>query len=147
MSKRGKRSRVIMPLILVIGVLCAGGWVWQSMPGYSIQPGFLPVQKAYENRQSGIMVEVSGSVVRVLQTEPGGARYQQFVMRLENGQTVQVMHETSLSDQIALEVNDDVRVRGEYNWSEGGGAIRGTERDFSSARRHGWIEYKGKRYN
>jgi len=147
MSKRGKRSSVILPLVLVIGVLCAGGWIWHSIPGYKIQPGFLPVQKAYENKRSGIMVEVPGYVVRVLTTEPGGARYQQFVIRLENGQTVQVMHETSLSNQIPIEVNDNVLVRGEYNWSEGGGAIRGTERDFSTDRRHGWIEHKGKRYN
>lgn len=136
-----------MPLFVIAGLVAGGWWIWQSIPGYTIQPGFMAIQKAYEHGQSGIMVQVRGDVVRVLQTEPGSARYQQFIIRLENGQTVHVVHETSLSDQVPVEVGDPVLVRGEYSWEEGGGAIRGTERDFSAQRRHGWVEHKGKRYN
>ena len=95
---------------------------------------------------SGFMTEVSGNVTRILAagTDRGGS--QDFVIQLENGQSLLITHKSSARKKIPLAVGDRVTVRGEYAWSETGGTIKHTKRDLSSARRHGFIEHDGKRY-
>ena len=147
MPRKRKKSR-IFPLIaisaLVIGALY---FVWQSRPGYSIEPGTRTVEDAYQYRQTGIMAEVTGSVVRVLSLDENDPGLQKFIIRLGNGQSILVEHRHGGDERVPVSINDTVLVRGEYQWSETGGIIHHTERDLSTQRRHGWIELQGKRYN
>ena len=147
MPRKRKASRFI-PLIalsaLVVGALY---FVWQSRPGYSIEPGVKTVEDAYKYRQTGIMAEVTGSIVRTLSIDEQQPDLQQFVLRLNNGQSILVVHRTGIEGRVPVTIGDTVLVRGEYAWTETGGIIRHTERDNSTQRRHGWIEHGGERYN
>lgn len=119
---------------------------WNSRPGYHVAPGFVAVQEAFQYRRSGFMAEVRGSVIRMLQTEKAAPYLQKFTLRMQHGQTVLVIHNRESGGEVPLSIGDEVLVRGEYLWSETGGTIRFTERDFSAQRRHGWIEHKGQVY-
>ena len=145
MSRRKKASR-FFGIFAVAAVVAALYFVWQSRPGYSIEPGFATVQDAYRYRQTGIMAEVTGSVTRILRFDKDAPHLQQFVIRMQNGQSVMVVHNRDSGGEVPLAIGDEVLVRGEYVWGETGGTIRNTERDYSTQRRHGWIVHKGERY-
>lgn len=147
MSGRKKHSRKIALVFAGLGVAVVLVLIWQSRPGYHIEPGFNTVQDAYRYRQTGMMAEVTGTVARVLATDKEEPDFQKFVIRLQNGQSLLVVHNQKLGDRVPVAVNDTVLVRGEYQWSETGGILRYTERDYTPRRRHGWIEYRGKRYD
>jgi hypothetical protein len=127
--------------------LLFGWYIWQSVPGYNIEPGFRTVEKAYINQQSGVMAEVSGRVVRVLVDGQTETEQQKFVIRLQNGQNILVGHNIRVSEKVPVEVNDTVTVRGEYTWSEPGGLIQWTSRDPGMKKRHGWVQHRGKIYD
>ena len=146
MRKKAKKKFPVLPLILGVAVLAAAYWMWQKRPGYDIDPGVLTVEKAFHNRISDLMVQVDGRVVRILETHDQSERYQEFVIRLSNGQSVLVSHDKSRADHVPLSIGDTVLVRGDYLWTENGGTIRYTYRDNSTRRRHGWIDHQGIRY-
>lgn len=146
MPAQRKVSRTIS-LVATAAVIGALYFVWQSRPGYTIEPGFKTVQDAYQYRQTGIMAEVTGAVVRTLSVDKEQPDLQQFVIRLTNGQTILVTHRAGVEGRIPLAIGDTVLVRGEYAWTETGGMLRHTERDLSTQRRHGWVEHQGERYN
>lgn len=93
------------------------------------------------------MVEVTGKIVRVIEQEKTNPRYQEFQMRLPNGQLLLVLHKNGIKEWIPLQPRRDVTVRGNYQWTELGGIVRDTQKDNSMERRHGWVEYDGKRYD
>lgn len=129
--------------VVVVGLVLA----WQSRPGYQIEPGFNTVHDAYRYRQTGMMAEVTGTVVRILLDEREEPDLQKFLIRLQNGQTLLVVHNQKIGERVPVAVNDTVLVRGEYQWTETGGTLRFTQRDYSPRRMHGWIEHQGQRYD
>jgi hypothetical protein len=120
---------------------------WQFLPGYQVEPGFATVQDAFRDHQSGMMVEVSGNVVRILRDDKDDRRNQKFIIRLTNGQSLLVIHDQVAGERVPVAINDSVLVRGEYRWSETGGTVHFTRRDHSLHRLHGWIEHQGRRYD
>lgn len=148
MTKKKRRSSgILTSAIIVISLSLVLGWGWFSLPGYKVEPGVHIVEKAYYEKQSDLMVEVAGEVVRTVQPGEGNEGHQEFQMRLPNGQLLLVVRNTSDGSRIPVEVNDMVTVRGEYQWSELGGIIHDAQRDYSLDRRHGWIELDGERYD
>jgi hypothetical protein len=146
-GRRKKRTRKIAAVVAVIAVAVALVAVWQSRPGYHIEPGFNTVQDAYQYRQTGMMAEVTGTVARILVDDRNEPQLQKFLIRLQNGQTLLVIHDQKIGDRVPVAVNDTVLVRGEYQWTETGGTLRHTQRDYTARRRHGWIEHRGERYD
>ena len=147
MFAEGKITKVLVFSITTFTMLLLAWWSWQSVPGYKIEPGFWAVEKAFLNQQSGMMVEVDGKVVRILTADQEGSHHQNFVIRMRNGQSVLVSHSIAAAHRVPISIDDEVTVRGEYQWTEPGGAIHWTHRDFSPERRHGWIEHQGKKYD
>jgi len=147
MRSRGNKTKIYIILSAGFLALLFSWYMWQSVPGYNIEPGFRTVEKAYINQQSGVMAEVSGRVVRVLVDGQSETEQQKFVIRLQNGQNILVGHNIRVSEKVPVEVNDAVTVRGEYTWSEPGGMIQWTSRDPGMERRHGWVEHRGKIYD
>ncbi|MGK2925446.1 MAG: DUF3465 domain-containing protein [Lysobacterales bacterium] len=147
MAAKKKRTRLYLIGIAVIAALIGVALLWQSRPGYQIVPGFMTVQDAYRYHQTGIMAEVTGTVARVLVADKEDTRNQKFIIRLTNGQSLLVLHDQVSGDRVPVKVDDTVLVRGEYQWSETGGTLRFTQRDYSPRRMHGWIEHKGRRYD
>lgn len=146
MTRKEKKSHRILPAILLLVITAAIARYWYIQPGYDITPGYITVEKAFHEQQSGLMVEVDGSVVRILETHADSERFQEFVIRIVSGQTVLIVNDTAKADPIPLSVGDGVTARGEYKWTENGGTIRFTYRDSSRQRRHGWIDHQGDRY-
>ena len=141
-----KKNSIAFPAVVLILAFAAIAWYWQRQPGYDIEPGILSIESAFHQQQSGLMVEVDGQVVRILEAHELRERYQEFIIRLRNGQSVHIVHDMAYADEIPLSIGDQVLVRGEYRWSENGGTISYTYRDRSMQRRHGWIDHRGDRY-
>lgn len=147
MKKRGKAPTFVTGVIIISALFLVAGWSWQSIPNDSdLHVGHLAVEKAYYDGVSNLLVEVDGETIRLLAPSPGDSRLQRFLIRMANGQVLQINHLNSGKESIPLKVGDKITARGEYSWTETGGTIHDTSRDFSLARRHGWIEHKGKKY-
>ncbi|MGC9491373.1 DUF3465 domain-containing protein, partial [Vibrio genomosp. F10] len=46
------------------------------------------LKKAYENQQSDLQVQGSGTVIRLLPDDNDGSRHQKFILRLDSKQTL-----------------------------------------------------------
>ena len=146
-KKRGGNSVILTGIIVVVSVSLVLGWTWHSIPGYEVDAGAHVVEKAFYDRKSNLMVEVSGEILRVMDQVRNNPRHQEFQMRLPTGQLLMVVHKNNIGEWMPLQPRDQVRIRGEYLWSEMGGLVRNTEKDSSMDRRHGWIEHEGERYD
>ena len=147
MKKKGRSS--VVPTAIIIGTSASlmAGWSWHSIPGYEIEPGNHVAARAFSTSQSELMVEVTGTVVRLIGNNDSVQGLQWFQMRTPSGQRLMVAHDNGLQGPIPLSPRDEITVRGGYEWTESGGTIRNTERDHSLKRLHGWVEHKGKRYD
>ena len=148
MKKRKLFPAVLFTVILGIAVLLGVGYYWRSQPGsgYEVEAGFTTLEHAFFDHRSEFMTEVSGTVARILVDDRSDPRTQKFVIRLENGQSVLVVHDHVAARRVPVAIDDTVKVRGLYRWSETGGTVLFTEMDPSPRRRHGWVEHEGKRY-
>lgn len=146
MAASKKHSRSIAVIMIAL-VLVALGLVWQSRPGYEVVSGFAALEDAHRYRQTDFMAEVDGTVARILMDDKEDQRNQKFIIRLTNGQMVLVIHDQEAAGRVPVSVGDTVLVRGEFVWTETGGTLRQTHRDYSARRLHGWIDHQGERYD
>jgi len=147
MVTKGKNSlRYFLTTAFVIAVGVGVYVAWHSRPGYEFVPGYMAVQQAFMDHESGIMAEISGKVVRNLRDNRVDVQRQRFMVRMANGQTVMIIHDVTEAERVPIRLDDVVLVRGQYEWEESGGVIHWTHKDSSTERRHGWIDHKGRRY-
>jgi len=104
-------------------------------------------EEAFRNGRSGVMVTVEGAVIRLLADDNDGSRHQRFIIRLASGQTLLIAHNIDLSSRVPAQQNVQVKLRGQYEWSEKGGTVHWTHRDPQQKHEAGWIEIGGRRYN
>ena len=118
-----------------------------SRVGLSGTAGHEAIYQAFLKKQSGMMVESSGTVLRVLDDDMQIPRHQRFIIRLGNGQTLLMNHNIDLALRITeLKIGDPVYFRGQYEWNDKGGVIHWTHHDPKGAHPAGWIEHEGRRY-
>ncbi len=98
------------------------------------------VDRAFEQRRSGSMIEFEGVVDRVLEDDREGSRHQRFVLRVPSGRTVLVAHNIDLASRVPVSPGDRVRIRGQYEWNDRGGVVHWTHSDPRGRRAGGWIE-------
>jgi len=145
--KKGRSPGILSGFIIFAALSLVLGWGWHAMPSYKVERGVHVAEKAFYDKQSDLMIEVSGTVVRVVEPVDGNEGHQEFQMRLSNGQLLLVVRNSSARNRVPVESLDVVTVRGDYQWSELGGVIHGAQRDYSLGRRHGWVEVDGKKYD
>lgn len=116
-----------------------------GIPG-STAHGAEAIAGLFTAQKSDEMVEFSGRVQRILPDDEDGTPHQRFIVELENGHTVLVAHNLNLARRVPLQQWDTVSVRGEYQWNEQGGVVHWTHRDPGAGIQHGWVEFKGQRY-
>lgn len=105
------------------------------------------LKQAYENHQSDIQVQGSGTVIRLLPDDNEGSRHQKFILKLNSKQTLLVAHNIDLAPRISnLKVGDRVQFYGEYEWNKQGGVMHWTHHDPNNRHPHGWLKHKGKTY-
>ena len=123
--------------ILVIFVLLQ----WTNV----VQAGSL--KSAYENHQSNVQVQGSGTVIQILKDDNKGSRHQKFILRLSSGQTLLIAHNIDLAPRInSISNGDAVQFYGEYEWNNKGGVVHWTHRDPNGRHVGGWLKHKGTTY-
>src|SRR4029453_1383495 len=86
--------------------------------------------RAFDQQESDLQVEGTGTVTRLLWDDNDGSRHQRFIVELKTGQTLLIAHNIDLAPRIiSLEVGDEVGFFGEYEWNEKGGTIHWTHHD------------------
>lgn len=120
----------------------AGGGVTSS-PNTGGEAALL---KAYRDRQSGVMIECTGTIDRLLRDDNEGSRHQKFILRLPGRHTVLVSHNIDLAERIPASQGDRIEIRGQYEWNDRGGVLHWTHHDPRGRRPGGWIKHGGKTY-
>lgn len=132
-----------LAIVVTIAALAAGNYFLD--PPSSTEAS--PILALYESRQSDVVVETSGRVVKVLPDDNRGSRHQKLIVEVAPGHTVLLSHNIDLADRIAgVYEGAKITFRGEYEWNERGGVIHWTHHDPQQRRPGGWVEFKGDRY-
>ena len=105
------------------------------------------ILQAFRDGTSGITVESSGAVEKILPVDLDGIPHQRFIVRLNNGQTLLIAHNIAVAKKIVdLKVGDKVNFKGRYEWNSKGGVVHLTHHDPRGKQPGGWVEHDGKRY-
>ena len=109
--------------------------------------GISEIAQLYRERQSGVGVEGTGTVEKLLPDDLVGSRHQRFILRLAQQQTILVSHNIDLAPRLdSLRIGDEVHFRGQYEWNPRGGVVHWTHRDPSGARAGGWLRHDDRTY-
>ncbi len=132
-------------LVLCCLALLAGGLPNASAGSISKSDRIL--QRAWRLHQSEFQVTVAGKVIVLLSDDHEGDRHQRFIVELESGQTILVVHNIDLALRIKkLRKNAKVKVRGEYIWNSQGGLVHFTHDARYGDHPGGWVKFRGKKY-
>lgn len=105
------------------------------------------LENAIANRISNLQVAGQGTVVKVLPDDTHGSRHQRFIVRLNSGRTILMVHNIDLAKRIdSLRVGDTVDFYGEYEWNPKGGVIHWTHHDPQGRHPAGWLRHDGQTY-
>lgn len=133
--------------IMLNGCSTTGVGTARNDPAPSDETDDSVLAKAFADRATGVEVQGSGKVSRLLSDDHEGARHQRFIVTLGSGQTVLVSHNIDVSPRItALRVGDTVSFKGEYEWNDQGGIIHWTHHDPLGSHEAGWIAHEGRTY-
>jgi len=111
-----------------------------------LQTGGDAVEQAFAAQRSGLWLETSGRVIRVLRDDNEGARHQKFILQLDGGHSVLVAHNIDLARRIPAREGVSLTVGGRYEWNDRGGVIHWTHHDPDGREPGGWIEVGDMRY-
>jgi Protein of unknown function (DUF3465) len=120
----------------------------QRAPNASQSPdqGQTEVLAAQAEQAPKVEVTVTARVLKMLPEDTRGLPHELFLLRLNNGTTVKVAHDTKAAPRVPLQEGDLVRIHGEYIWNPKGGVIHWTHRNFGGRHEPGWIDFNGQRY-
>ena len=104
------------------------------------------IADAFEEKRSGVMVQSSGVVEKLLADDLEGSRHQRFIVRLDTDHTLLVSHNIDIAERIPLAERDSVEFRGQYEWNERGGVVHWTHHDPAGRHPGGWIRHAGEQY-
>lgn len=140
-----KLRRVALLLLVVLTSLPYLAKRWSFLLD---RPGDAPaaVETLHAERRSDVVVEVAGTVERLLPDDERGERHQRFILRLPSGHTLLVAHNLDLAPRVPLAVGDRVEARGEYEWNEQGGVLHWTHHDPRGRRPGGWVRLRGEEF-
>ncbi|MDZ4141868.1 MAG: DUF3465 domain-containing protein [Methylotenera sp.] len=103
--------------------------------------------QAFQHKKSGIFVEGSGIVKKLLPDDNKGSRHQKFLVTLAPEQTLLFAHNIDLASAVPLAVGDTIQFRGEYVYNPKGGVMHWTHRDPQAKIAGGWIKHNGRTYH
>ena len=104
------------------------------------------LEEAIDNKESGVIIEAAGVVVKVLPDDNEGDRHQRFIVKLPSGRTVLVAHNIDLAPRVPLEEMDIVEMKGQFEWNDRGGVLHWTHHDPGGWHEDGWIRHEGSIY-
>jgi hypothetical protein len=133
---------------------CSKDWLKPVGPSAtdlrSSSSSFSSTDQEVLNAQTGQMrkveVTMSGPVMKMLPDDTKGLPHERWLMKLSNGTTVLIAHDTKLAPRVPLNDGDQVLIHGEYIWNDRGGVIHWTHHDPGGRHEPGFIEFNGQRY-
>lgn len=144
MFKSSRQQQRFMLLIAFIVIAYAASFYDSSK---ATQTTHSSLQSLYDQKLSDIQVDASGVVIKILADDNEGTRHQKFIVKESSGLTILVAHNIDLAPRVKnLRQGDDIRLFGEYEWSQKGGVVHWTHHDPNGHHVGGWIEYLGERY-
>ncbi len=157
---KGKVINSISALIIAIGVIFFQYLDQDAPVKSSVQAGAASssqskpvavssgqVEDLFAQRKSDVIVELSARVIKILPDDLEGSKHQKFIVKLQSGHTLLVSHNIDLAPRVnELRENDQIRIKGEYEWSARGGVVHWTHHDPRGRHEGGWLEHEGKRY-
>jgi hypothetical protein len=88
-----------------------------------------------------------GKVYRLLPDDNEGTTHQRFLLRLDDGSSLLVAHNTSLAPRLnGLKPGDIVEFCGEFVDNDRGGLVHWTHRDPRGRHAAGWLRHNGRIY-
>lgn len=146
MSKASRQKQRFWLLIAFIIVFYGASQFQPQRQSTAPEPE-TAISSLFENKQSDVQVEVSGTVSRILADDNEGSRHQRFIVELADGHSLLVAHNIDLAPRINhLNVGDEVTLYGEYEWNNKGGVMHWTHHDPANRHPHGWIRHQGQLY-
>jgi hypothetical protein len=127
-------------------------WTYQPQtestpsPPAESKPLASDVESAYRQRRSGVELEVSGRVDRLLSDDLERSRHQRFLLRLPSGHSLLIAHNIDIAHRVPVSPADSVTVRGQYEYNDQGGVIHWTHRDPEGKHPGGWIRFQDREY-
>lgn len=114
-------------------------------PGGSSQD---PVRGLFEQRRSGVEVQGTGVVSRILPDDDDGSRHQKFLLTTPSGVSILVAHNIDIAPRLeGLSKGDRVDFLGDYEWSDKGGTVHWTHHDPSGGHQAGWLRWNGRTFS
>lgn len=105
------------------------------------------LQRAWRLHQSEFQVTFTGTVIVLLSDDNEGDRHQRFIVKLESGQTILVVHNIDIAPRIKkLRKMAKVRIRGEYIWNSQGGLVHFTHDALYDDQPGGWVKFRGNKF-
>ncbi len=101
---------------------------------------------AYAKGDTGIWIEDTGFVRRLLSDDNDGSRHQRFVIQLRNGQTLLIAHNIDLAKRVPLGLGERIHFRGMYEWNDLGGLVHWTHHDPQGIEDGGHVCYRTRTY-
>lgn len=89
------------------------------------------------------MITDSGIVIKLYPDDFVGDRHQRFIVELESGQTLLIVHNIDLVERISVIVGDAIEFCGEYEYNDRGGLVHWTHQDPLGLHEPGWINHMG----
>lgn len=112
-----------------------------------ISPDSGVIRQAFESKARHLQVTASGTVLKLLADDNEGSRHQRFIVKLDNGMTLLIIHNIDLADRVAgLKAGDMVSFNGEYEWNKKGGLVHWTHHDPQGRHAAGWLKHDGQTY-
>ncbi|MFQ5896439.1 MAG: DUF3465 domain-containing protein [Nitrospinota bacterium] len=139
------RLLLILSLLALLGVFLAVVLLPRTLT-VPTAPAVPAAREAFEARRSGVWLGVEGEVYRILRDDLKGRRHQRFLIRLEDGLSLLISHNISLTPRVPVAVGDRVEAYGRYEWNKKGGLLHWTHRDPQGRRPGGWVKHRGKTY-
>lgn len=110
---------------------------------YAEQSGVLEAQRDHLRH---VEVTVTAPVYKLLRDDNQGIPHQRFLIKLANGSTVLIAHDTNMAPKVPLSPGCLIRIHGEYIWTDRGGVIHWTHHTDTPRHTGGWIDCNGQRY-
>ncbi len=153
--RRGSSARRLIIIAILLGIF-AVRWMDRDenspsqaeSAGSSVLAGSNPISAAFEEQRSGVWLEGSGVIDRLLQDDLEGDRHQRFIVRVSRDRTVLISHNIDLAARVQVDRGDEIAFRGRYEWNDLGGVVHWTHHDpqagHSDMARGGWLRANGK---
>ena len=99
--------------------------------------------KRYTADDDSTIITDAGIVTKIYPDDDEGFRHQRFIVRLNGGQTLLIVHNIDLVDRIPIILDDYVEFKGEYEFNHRGGLVHWTHHDPLEIHEPGWIRHAG----